>query len=293
VRYLLAIFLLLSVSGLEAQDSLARVSDLLRKDSLRLDSIAKDSIAKKRIFQVDTMIYAGHPFYKFTDPVRFPSSKRAWHGKEWMFYSIIALLLFFAFIRNAFYKYLQDLLRTFFRTSIKQRQIKDQLMQSPLPSLLLNIFFILCTALYICIILQYFGLGGKFDFWELYAYCLIGLIVIYTLKFLSLKLLGWVFQVSESTDAYIFIVFTTNKILGITLLPFVMVLAFTEGAIYQGTLTLSVVLIAACIIYRYFLAYSTIHRTLKMNFLHFFLYFMAFELVPLLLINKLLFQFLT
>jgi hypothetical protein len=157
----------------------------------------------------------------------------------------------------------------------------------------MNIFFMLCGALFLTIVLQRFGLGTKLNFWILFAYCIAGLAGLYLLKFISLKLLGWVFQVSESTDAYTFIVFTTNKILAIALLPLVMILAFAQGTAYQAVFTLSLIVVGACFVYRYFLAYSSVQRQIQLNIFHFLLYLAAFELVPLLLINKLLFRFLT
>ncbi len=303
MRYLLIIFLLFSADSIQAQDSVVVqrdstfIRDSLRADALRKDSLAKvvasqDSLLKAQAFKADTMVYAKNPFLQFTHPIKMPVSIRHWEGKEGMFYSIIALLLFFAFIRTAFYRYLQDLFRSFFRTSIKQRQIKEQLLQSPLPSLLMNIFFLLCGALFITIVLQNMGLAQQFTFWLLFLYSVLGLGLIYLLKFISLKILGWIFQVSESTDAYIFIVFTTNKIIGISLLPIVMILGFAQGTAYQGALTLAAIIIGTCFAYRYFLAYSSVQKQIRINVFHFLLYLAAFELVPLMLINKLLFQFL-
>jgi hypothetical protein len=45
-------------------------------------------------------------------------------------------------------------------------------------------------------------------------------------------------------------------------------------------------------LYRFYLSYVSVYRLVKLQFLHFLLYLAAFEIAPLLLINKLLFQFL-
>ena len=57
--------------------------------------------------------------------------------------------------------------------------------------------------------------------------------------------------------------------------------------------TLSVTLVLGLLAYRYFLSYVSIHRQIKINFFHFLLYLCAFEIAPLLLINKLLFTVLS
>jgi hypothetical protein len=119
-----------------------------------------------------------------------------------------------------------------------------------------------------------------------------GLVAIYLIKFITLKLCGWLFRMSDVTDSYTFIVFTTNKIIGIALLPFVILLAFTSGPFQQGVLTLSIVIVVALFLYRFYLSFATIERQLNISFFHFLLYLIGLEIVPLLLINKLLFKFL-
>jgi hypothetical protein len=187
---------------------------------------------------------------------------------------------------------MQDLFRMFLQTSLKQRQIKEQLMQAPLPSLLLNIFFFISASLYLTLLFRYHDLGMQFRFWMLAVYCFLGLVGIYLLKFLVLRIFGWIFRVREATDSYIFIVFTANKILGMALMPFVILLAFTTGETTMYSIMMSYLLIGAVFLYRYILAYTSIQRQIRLQFFHFLIYLAAFEVAPLLLINKLLFQFL-
>jgi len=233
-----------------------------------------------------------NPFFRFTNPMRYSITIKKWQGKEAIFYSIIALLIFFAMVRNGFGRYLEDIFKTYFRTGINQKQAKEQLLQNPLPSLLLNLFFVLSIGMFLTLLLQYFKLGVDINFWWLYLYCSLGLVCIYLVKLISLKFVGWIFQVAESTDAYIFIVFTTNKIIGIALLPFLVVLAFTHGLINEAAMSLSIMVVFGLIAYRFFLSYVSIRRQLQISFFHFLLYLLAFEVIPLLLINKLLFSFL-
>jgi hypothetical protein len=242
--------------------------------------------------QKDTSFLAIHSFFRFTDPMRYSITIKKWQGKEAIFYSMIALLLFFGLIRNGFSRYVGDLFKTYFRTTVNQKQTKEQLLQNPLPSLLLNLFFVLSIGMFLALLLQYFKLGLDFNFWWLYLYCVLGLIAIYLTKFVTLKFLGWIFQVAESTNAYIFVVFTTNKVLGIVLLPFLLMLAFTQGVVSQAVMSLSIMVVFGMMAYRFFLSFVSIRRQIHVGFFHFLLYLLAFEIIPLLLINKLLFSFL-
>lgn len=268
------------------------------KDSLkRIDSsllFAKDHRPSVSLFQLkmDTPIYAHHPYYRFTHPMRYSVTVKKWKGREALFYSIIALLIFFALIKNGFYRYLQDIVRTYFQTNLKQKQVREQLLQNPLPSLLLNLFFALSAGMFLALLFQYFKLGMEFNFWLLYLYCILGLISVYAVKFIFLKFFGWVFQLTETTDAYIFIVFTTNKIIGLAILPLLVLLALTYGAVNKAAMNLSIIVVLALIAYRFIISYMLVRKQIRISFFHFLLYLCAFELIPLLLINKLLFRLL-
>jgi len=239
------------------------------------------------------LVYKEHPFFAFGSNAFIADSDiRQFPGKELLFYALIALFLIFAFLRTIFSKYLNDLFRLFFRRTLKQRQITEQLSQTPLPSLVFNIFFMVTAGLYLGFIFQHYGLRNQVNFWLLSLYCSIALGAMYLIKFLTLKFTGWVLNVSTATESYIFIVFIINKVIGIFLLPFLVLMAFSDGFLYQLAITLSWCGIGGLVLYRFILSYSAVHNQIKVKPFHFVIYLLAFEIVPLLLIYKLLLYFL-
>lgn len=228
-----------------------------------------------------------HPYFNFSDkPITIHSDIKSFHGNELLFYVIVSLLLIYALLRRFFSKYFNDLFRLFFRTTIKQLQVREQMMQAPMPSFLLNIFFVISGGLYICFLLQKGELIQQNDFWHMLIYCVAGLSAVYLAKYSGLKASGWLFNMKEAADSYIFIVFIINKMIGVLLLPFLVLLAYTKGDIYSVSLTLSWIVVAGLIIYRFVLTYGAIRKYVKVNPFHFFLYLCAFEIAPLLLIYK-------
>jgi hypothetical protein len=124
------------------------------------------------------------------------------------------------------------------------------------------------------------------NFWLSFVYCIAGLSGIYFLKFLGLKLSGWLFSMREAADSYIFIVFVVNKIIGMVLLPFLIMLAFMKGEAYSVALVLSWCFVGVLLIYRLVLTYAAVRNQIKVNPFHFFLYLCAFEFAPILLLYK-------
>jgi hypothetical protein len=257
-------------------DSLKLKDSLRKTDSIRLlqqvaDSLQNRSVGKQMPVQI------------LKD-----GNKKIFTGKEYLFYYLIFLFILFGLLRRAFAKYFYDLFRVFFKTTLKQRQTQEQLLQSSLASVLLNSFFVLSAGLYVNFLLQYFQLVISDNFWLQYLYCAGALAGIYLVKYIGLKITGWLFNVSNATDSYTFIVFIINKMLGIFLLPFLLLLAFANDPLYSSALVISWIGIGLLLIYRFILSYGALRKEVKLNSFHFILYILGFEVIPLLLIYKLL-----
>jgi hypothetical protein len=175
---------------------------------------------------------------------------------------------------------------------MRQQQIREQVIQSPLPSLLLNLLFVLSGGLYACYILQYYHYIAPDQFWVCFLYSSLLLALIYLVKFIFLKISGWIFNIKRTAETYLFIVFMTNKVIGIFLLPFLIIMSFSSNLISTICITGSAILIAVFYFYRLIASYKSLRKEINITALHFFLYLCAFEIAPLLLIYKVLLTYL-
>jgi hypothetical protein len=238
-------------------------------------------------------VLAASPIYNFTGkPVVEIFEVHRSNSKDSLFYLLVGILFYFALIRIFFTKYLDNLLTLFFRMSLRQQQIREQVLQTPLPSLLLNILFIVSAGLYACFLLHYSRIGEGVRFWVIYFYCMVLLGSIYFMKFLVLKFVGWVFSISRATDIYIFVVFLVNKMMGIFLLPFLILITFSSADVREIFITISLAMVFVLWTYRALAAYRPVRNEIKLTPVYFFLYLCAFEIAPLLLIYKVLLTYL-
>ena len=262
---------------LQVTDTMA----IIQLDSLQFVQ-TKDSVSKKPLLHstwqinpalpLSVQLLQHHPYFGFGSKLALiHSDLKEFRGKEILFYSLIGLLLAFAFLKQAFPKYFNDLFRLLFRTTLKQKQIREQLMQTPLPALLLNAFFAVSGGLYIDLLLHHFGFMPVDNFWLMFLYCSLGLSVIYAVKFLGLKVTGWLFNIRAAADAYIFVVFIINKVIGVFLLPFLILLSFMQGDAYTVAMVLSWCGVGVLLIYRFLLTYASVHNQVRFNPFHFFL----------------------
>jgi len=232
-------------------------------------------------------------FFNFTgSPLHVRSEKYESESYEVMFYFMVGLLFYFAIVKFFFGKYLANLMTLFFRASMRQQQLREQVLQSPFPSLLLNILFVFSGGLYGAYLMRFYHYGSPDRFWIHFEYCAIVLALLYLLKFLILKVIGWIFNLNRTVDIYLFVVFLTNKIIGSFLLPFLVLITFSGPMFTEIGITLSIIMVSLFYVYRFIASYSALYKEIKISGLHFILYLCAFEIAPLLLIYKVLVTYL-
>jgi hypothetical protein len=220
-------------------------------------------------------------------PVFQVSAIKPVQSKDEIFYVLLGALSLLALIRTVFPRYIPNLFRMFLQSSFRQKQTRDQLLQETLPSLLMNLFFVIIAALFITTAAKHF-MTIQLTYWQLFSYAAIGLMIIYIVKYLFLLFSGWVFNVKEPAHTYAFIVFLVNKIIGIILLPLLFIFAFGNDITANVLATITVCLVVLLFIYRYIIALTNLRGGLRVNAIHFFIYLCAVELAPLLVIYKLL-----
>lgn len=212
--------------------------------------------------------------------------------KDWLFYYILGIALLFGLLRLSYLRYFSDMFRVFFRTSLRVNQIREQLVQSGLQSLLFNLFFALAGGTYVYLLISYFNVSVKLP--ELFIPMITtGVIaLLYLGKYLFLQMSGWLFGMKGAAETYSFIVFLINKIIGVILLPFLFVIAFAEHNLAGIAITISLAVITGLFLYRFLRAYGPVQAEIKVGRFHFFIFFLAFEIAPLLVIYKLILGFL-
>ena len=237
---------------------------------------------------------AGNIFLKPGKPHRLDLNPiRVYRDLDWLVYVMGGVVLLLGIIRLSYLKYFTDLFRAFLNPTLSQRQLKDQLSQSPFPNFLLNTFFVISLAMYLYLLMYRQNYIPASNAWMVIPALIILVALVYSVKYVMLRFCGWLFGSTELADAYIFILYLINKVLGILLVPFLVILAFCKPELARAFLYISVFFIVILVAYRYIRSYSVVKRYLSFSRLHFFLYLCAFEVAPVLIITKVLLVWLT
>lgn len=294
------------VAPLVRKDSakiIAPITDSLLYDStsaLILDSLTNDSTtqtvtnipANPLTWQEDTAFsnLLKIPYIKKKiQPLLHSGDIRTPVEKDYLFYALIGIVLLLALIKQLFPKYFSNLFRLLFEASFRQKQRREQLMQETLPSLMMNILFILVGGLFAALLANYYGLTTSF--WLITLYSVTVLALVYMFKYIVIQFTGWVFNAREPASTYSFIVFLINKMIGVALVPLLLLLSFSNGKVWDIGITIAVGVIVLLFLFRYIISLRIIRGALNINPIHFFIYLCAVELMPMLIIYKVLFKF--
>jgi hypothetical protein len=291
-------------------DSLLPIFDSTKVDSLALtaDSLngeAPSSYRPKLDIKAfpsgeSPSIYGGrlsamfktHPFFHVDEPsARVAILERRIPDSDWIFYLFSGLLIFLGFIRLAFPKYFSDLFRVFFNSSLRQQQIREQLLMDRLPSMLLNIYFGLSAGVFLYFLLRHYGIFVEGNRFLMLLACSGVISIIYIGKYVFTELAGLIFDRRKAAELYSFVIFMVNKMIGLFLLPGSVLLVWSPPSSRQTVLFFIYGGLMLLLIYRLARGYMVLRNGLKINQLQFLIYVVAFELVPVLLVYKLLMRF--
>jgi len=233
-------------------------------------AIKKDSISKKAPVQLK------------------PGAKRNVPDRDIVFFVLVFILFFLGLIRTAFPKYFNSIFSLSFQATFRQTQTRDQMAQNVMPAFMLNILFILSGGLFITLFAE-FNQWTTTEFWQLFVYSTSILAIIYLIKYFVILFTGWVFHATDSAAEYRFIVFLINKLIGILLIPSLFLMTYADDNIKKISITIGICIAVFMIVLRYLVSVARIRKNLRITAFHFFIYLCAVEIMPLLVIYKILF----
>ncbi len=206
------------------------------------------------------------------------------------FYQFVLLCLLLGIIRLMDTKYFNNLWRALANPNLGGGKIKENLQGAGLPNILMNIFFNFSMGMYIYFVARYYTPFRLAAIPQplLLLMLIAGTSAIYLAKYVAVKFSGWAFRVEGITEYYLFNVFLINKVIGVILLPFIMVIAFCERDWVQHVVIVSFIITGALMAARYVRSWQVFGSFLQFSKFHFFLYLCASELLPLAIILKLL-----
>ena len=300
-RFFLALCLFFLAGNAQSQDSSAYTAEVI---SSNVDSLIQDSLRKAFILnhkplkseelqqyhpQLIDGVYGPYvsnyirqsPVYSIKmKPIRMLIIEHETPHREWIFYSFVLLLLLAAVV-NAFYPaYFSRLMKIFMNPVMVFGQSREPSMQDPFPSVFFQALFFFSGALF-----MYFGFADRLKLAEIHWTRLvfgaaIVFMIVYVFKHIMLLFFGWLFKQKEVFENYSFLVTLINKILGVVLLLFALLLAYATESSAALYFKIALFCISVLLLLRLFRGYQIFSKQSRTGFFTYALAFISLELLP-------------
>lgn len=214
------------------------------------------------------------------------ANSRFWQSNDWMIGVLLVSLITLAWIRMSFRKLLIDNRKAVFSLRDSSRLFHDQNSLVQRVSFVLNMIFFVNLALFAYQVLSAYnampdGYGGIVSFFIL----LLALTLIYSLRMLVYRFLGYLFQLPDQSKEIIHNGFVINRVTAYVLFPFIAAIPFiadnyAQWLIYMG-IGLFGILYFLQLIRNMYLFLTNIP-----SLLYSILYLCALEIVPVVVLIK-------
>ena len=127
--------------------------------------------------------------------------------------------------------------------------------------------------------------------WYIFQLCFFTILLVYVVRHIFLSLVSASFPIQKEVSLYGFTIQSFNLFIGIVLIPLNLVIAFGPENIAVSLIYLTMIIIGLLIVLRSFRGLLISSRWISTNLFHFFLYLCAFEILPILLLIKVIGRF--
>lgn len=209
---------------------------------------------------------------------------------DWVLYLSIVFLLILAWLRLIYTRFIINV----FRASVNYQlaaKVDDEpgIIQKRIFGIL-NLFYYLTAGIFIYLVFDYFDYHPL----GLTNLKLLGVIIAFLLSYslfrvLVMKITGLLFEREKLFSEAVFHNFLYNKVAGIILIPFILLLAYTRDIYQDIAVYMGLAAFLAVNIMRFIRLIIFIYKSVVLLF-YFILYLCTLEIIPVLVIIKLIFS---
>jgi len=260
-------------------DSLSKVF-ITKPDSLRhnqfLDSMLKARVATDYSFLTQSGQRRGI--------LREGRSRRT--RDQWVIVIIAALLVYMAVLNRIMTKDISNVLQSFYNNRILSQVSKEEGILNSWTFLGLFILFGFTFGLFLYQLTAYYDVFYSISGIELFASFAVLIIVLFAVKLVLLRFLGFVFNIDRLVGEYISILYLTYFNITFVFLPVSLCFSLMAARYIPFVLGLALVLVIVIFVWQYLRSSVNIISSFKFHKFYLFTYLCALEICPILILIK-------
>ena len=205
---------------------------------------------------------------------------------DWLLFLLVFSTIILGWIRVFYNKYLRDIIQAGHNNQWSKRVLEEKNAVLQRVSFFLNIAFVLNFSIFLFLTLNYY----EIHFLNLYGYMqfvfiLGSIIAVYIVKFIYLKIFGFIILEYKAINEYIHNVFLYNKIVGLVFFPIIWFIPFIDSEYSKYFIYVGLLAFVLAFLFR---IVRGIINCIKINVSIFYiiLYLCALEILPVLIIYR-------
>lgn len=226
---------------------------------------------------------------QFKDTIEHFKAGAPKHGRDnWIMGVIIALLLFFAVIRVSYPNEIMVMIQGFFNNRVLTQISKEENLFNSWPFIFLYLLFGFTIGLFLYLVSTFTQLGGIAEGFNLYLIFSLSILVLFTLKIVTLRFIGFLFDVPRLVREYVSILYLSYFNTALMFLPVVVIMAFSPKNMVDSFIIFGVLILAIIFFVQFLRAGTSIFKTYSLSKFYLFLYLCTLEIGPILILVKVL-----
>ena len=204
----------------------------------------------------------------------------------WIIFAIIALLIYTAILNLVFNSEIRSILHSFYNKQMLNQSEKESYWINPQTFIGMLLLFSFSTGLVIFLITNfnkaYFSVSGI----QLFVVASIVVCLLFLIKFLILKLIGYIFEINKLVSQYLAIINLTYFNISFLLLALSICLSLLPAVFIPVLLFITIIIIATVFVWQYLINSVNVISNYQFQKFYLFIYLCALEISPVLILIK-------
>jgi len=206
----------------------------------------------------------------------------------WILGVIVSLTLFLAVIRVSYPNEIITMIQAFYNNRVLAQISKEDNLFNSWPFIFLYLLFGFTIGMFLYLVSKYTQLGGVAEDFNLYLIFSISILVLFTLKIITLRFLGFLFNISRLVREYVSILYLSYFNTALLFLPLVLVMAFLPRNLASSFVVFAIFILAITFLLQLLRAGNSIFKTYSLSKFYLILYLCTLEIGPILILIKVL-----
>ena len=249
-------------------------------------NLEKQKKAKNNVVKVESKkeIISNNNNFKTIVPEK-TTNANDFKPTSWILGIIIISVFVFAWIKLFFNKNYRTIIKSGYNYNYSVKLFKEANSGSKRVSSFLNLIFVLNTSVFIYLFTGYLNIKLPLTDFTLIGFLILSITLMYSIKYLVIKTVGFVFSSDSVASEYISNIWLFNKLLGISLFPIIITLPYINSSMKMPLAYIGLATILIFFIFRIIRSFQIVFK-IKLSIIYWILYLCTLEILPVFVLSK-------